>query len=113
MRFVHGRAVHVADGRTGRSLRQVVAMASLGAVPIPALAAALNHQTMLRTARLPTSLSSFSETTSEPTLRTHLRPETSILSGKVTATKSGDNTAYRRNLTGQKPVEGRRRRKNR
>ncbi len=39
-----------------RSLRQVVAMASLGAVPIPALAAALNHQTMLRTARLPTSL---------------------------------------------------------
>ena len=39
-----------------RSLRQVVAMAALGAVPIPALAAALNHQTMLRTPQLSTSL---------------------------------------------------------
>ena len=39
-----------------QSLRSVVAAASLGAVPIPALAAALNHQTMLKTPRLSTSL---------------------------------------------------------
>ena len=39
-----------------RSLRRAVAAASLGAVPIPALAAALNHQTMLLTPHLPTAL---------------------------------------------------------
>ncbi|MFT0848369.1 NADP-dependent phosphogluconate dehydrogenase [Actinomycetaceae bacterium L2_0104] len=39
-----------------QSLRRVVAAASLGAVPVPALAAALNHQTMLMTPRLSTSL---------------------------------------------------------
>lgn len=38
------------------SLRQAVAAASLGAVPAPALAAAVNHQTMLMTPRLPTAL---------------------------------------------------------